>query len=114
MPAHMTLKKPARGTATKARRARKRAADAILAANAAIVRERDGHRCRACHGSDDVQVHHIRYRSLGGKHNTDNLVCLCAHCHRAVHDKHLTIEGNADRVLSVAWSAKRGGMVAYV
>ena len=114
MPAHMTIKKPARGTATKARRTRKRAADAILAANAAIVRERDGHRCRVCGSTFIVQVHHILYRSLGGTPGTDNLVCLCAHCHRAVHDRHLRIEGNADRVLSVAWSARRGGMVAYV
>lgn len=35
MPAHMTLKKPAKGSAIKARRARKRAADAILARNVA-------------------------------------------------------------------------------
>lgn len=40
MPAHMTLKKPRKGTATAARRSRKRAADRVLSKNAATVRER--------------------------------------------------------------------------
>ena len=99
MPAHMTLKKPAKGTATKARRARKRAADAILARNAVIVRDRDGDRCRVCRSSEGVEVHHIVYRSRGGGHATSNLACLCARCHRKVHAGTLRLSGNADREL---------------
>lgn len=100
MPANMTLTKPAKGTATKARRARKRAADAILARNAAIVRERDGHRCRVCGSRDGVQVHHIRYRSRGGDHATGNLVCLCVICHGRVHAGTLRLSGNGDGCVS--------------
>ena len=96
MPANMTLTKPAKGAATKARRARKRAADAILARNAAIVRERDGHRCRVCGSRDGVQVHHIRYRSRGGDHATWNLVCLCGGCHGRVHAGTLRLSGDGD------------------
>jgi 5-methylcytosine-specific restriction endonuclease McrA len=100
MPAHMTLAKPAKGTAQKQRRARKRAADAILAANAAIVRDRDRDRCVVC-GFPHVQVHHIRFRSQGGKHETFNLVCLCAECHGLVHNRRIVITGSADDHLTI-------------
>ena len=102
MPSHMTLTKPAKGSATKARRARKRAADAILARNAAIVRERDGHRCRVCGSRDGVQVHHIRYRSRGGDHSSGNLVCLCAGCHGRVHAGRLLVTGDSDGAIMAA------------
>lgn len=102
MRAHITaLDKPKKGSATKARRARKRAADAILARNAAIVRERDGHRCRVCGSRDRVEVHHIRYRSRGGDHRMSNLVCLCAGCHGRVHAGTLRLNGDANAGL---WS----------
>lgn len=97
MRAHITaLDKPKKGSATKARRARKRAADAILARNAAIVRERDGHRCRVCGSANELHVHHIRYRSQGGDHSTSNLVTLCRWCHESVHAKTLRLSGDAD------------------
>lgn len=97
MPAHMrTLAKPAKGTAQKLRRARKRLADAKLAANAVLVRERDGNRCRVCGDRRDVHVHHIVFRSQGGTHETSNLVCVCRACHDMVHARRMTIAGNAD------------------
>ncbi len=103
MTAHMrTLAKPARGTAQKLRRARKRLADAKLAANAVLVRDRDGHCCRWCGERYGVEIHHIVYRSQGGTHDTSNLVCLCGRCHRAVHAKKLHIEGDADVMLQIA------------
>ncbi len=103
MPAHMrTLAKPAKGTAQKLRRARKRLADAKLAANAVLVRERDGNCCRNCGLPWEVEVHHIVYRSRGGSHDTSNLVCLCADCHRAAHIGRLHIEGDADVKLDMA------------
>jgi len=103
---HM-LPKPARGTAQKARRARKAAADRELAANAQQARWRDGDRCRVCRSTLDVQVHHITYRSRGGKHDTNNLVCLCVGCHQDVHLKRLTIAGNADGHLVLVYPARR-------
>lgn len=97
MPAHMrTLAKPAKGSAQKLRRARKRLADAKLAANAVLVRERDGNTCRWCGEPHAVEIHHIVYRSRGGTHDTSNLVSLCADCHRDVHAGHVRIVGNPD------------------
>jgi len=92
----MSLAKPERGSALRARRSRKRAADATLSSNAQQVRWRDRDRCRVCRSTLGVQVHHIVYRSRGGDHSTENLVCLCFNCHRDVHDHRLTIAGNAD------------------
>ncbi len=100
MPAHMTLAKPAKGTAQKQRRARKRAADAILAAKSAIVRERDCNSCVVCF-FPHVQVHHIKFRSQGGTHDTSNLVCLCAECHGLVQNRRIVITGSADDHLTI-------------
>jgi len=33
-----------------------------------------------------VDVHHIRYRSQGGKDDIYNLIGLCRECHNLVHD----------------------------
>jgi len=103
MPAHMTLPKPRKGTATRARRAKKRASARVLAVNAAKVRERDGDRCRVCRSADGVEVHHIVYRSRGGDHSSGNLVCLCAGCHAGVHAAKLRIDGDADGTLYSRW-----------
>lgn len=99
MPAHMTLKKPRKGTATAARRSQKRAADRVLSRNAATVRERDGHRCRVCGSTHELHVHHIRYRSQGVDHSPSNLVTLCRVCHEKVHAKTLRLMGNAEHEL---------------
>lgn len=93
------LPKPRKGTATRARRAKKRASDRTLAVNAATVRERDGNRCRVCHSSEGVQVHHVVYRSRGGGHATSKLACLCRICHEKVHAGTLRLSGNADASL---------------
>lgn len=45
----------------------------------------DGARCRACGTRQNLHVHHVRYRSEGGKHEKSNLVTLCLHCHDMVH-----------------------------
>lgn len=92
----MTLKKPRKGAATAARRSRKRAADRVLSKHAATVRERDGHRCRVCGSTNELHVHHIRYRSQGGDHSPSNLVTLCRVCHEKVHAKTLRLMGNAE------------------
>lgn len=105
MPAHMrpsvTLRKPPKGTAAKARRARKRLKDAELAGNAQQVRWRDMDRCRVCGSGQGVEVHHIRFRSQGVDHSTANLVCLCAQCHARVHARRIWLSGNADEALVI-------------
>ena len=42
--------------------------------------ERDGNCCVIC-GKYGCDVHHIVFRSQGGKSTLDNLVCLCRECH---------------------------------
>ena len=51
------------------------------------VLERDGWRCQKCGSSSDLQVHHLRYRSKRGNDEPDNLIALCACCHREEHVK---------------------------
>ncbi|WP_363297405.1 HNH endonuclease [uncultured Veillonella sp.] len=45
------------------------------------VIERDHRKCILC-GAPYEEIHHIKYRSAGGKNNIENLCCLCWHCHR--------------------------------
>jgi 5-methylcytosine-specific restriction endonuclease McrA len=52
------------------------------------VLERDGWRCQNCGTSEHLQVHHIRSRSALGDDATENLITLCAACHRQFHLAH--------------------------
>jgi 5-methylcytosine-specific restriction endonuclease McrA len=51
----------------------------------AQVLERDGWRCQHCGNSQNLQVHHIRFRSQLGDDTAENLVTLCANCHEQIH-----------------------------
>ena len=60
----------------------------------AMVLSRDGHTCQCCKGKrkdTKLEVHHIIYRSNGGRDDADNLVTLCHTCHKAVHNNDVTI-----------------------
>lgn len=48
---------------------------------------RDQYQCRNCGkgGINQLHVHHVVYRSQGGKDTEDNLVTLCQNCHVRVH-----------------------------
>lgn len=47
---------------------------------------RDGHCCRLCGlWCERVHVHHLVYRSQGGKNTAANLVSLDLKCHEVVH-----------------------------
>ncbi|WP_176528050.1 HNH endonuclease [Bacillus cereus] len=48
------------------------------------VKDRDGWKCAICECETDLHVHHKIPRRLGGIHHKDNLVTLCASCHKAV------------------------------
>lgn len=56
-----------------------------------FVLSRDGHCCRACGSSHGLEVHHVVFRSLGGRDEASNLVALCDDCHRSVHGHILKI-----------------------
>lgn len=47
---------------------------------------RDGFKCQQC-GLDSkrLHVHHKEFKRNGGGESDDNLVTLCAHCHRVLH-----------------------------
>lgn len=64
------------------------------------VQQRDGKRCRCCGRRDGLHLHHLTFRSQGGKWSTENLVTLCAICHALLHARQLWILGkNADKLL---------------
>ncbi len=64
------------------------------------VLARDGHRCRGCGGKHGLMVHHIHFRSRGGRTRMTNLITLCSHCHALVHADLLVLQGkHAERVV---------------
>jgi hypothetical protein len=53
--------------------------------------KRDGWKCRHCNDRNALHPHHFVYKSHGGTDTLDNLLTLCAQCHRAHHDGFLKI-----------------------
>ena len=55
--------------------------------NRILVLERDGKHCVACGSANRLHVHHIREWNQAdpSTHAMDNLVTLCASCHRKAH-----------------------------
>jgi 5-methylcytosine-specific restriction endonuclease McrA len=49
------------------------------------VLERDGWRCQNCGSPRDLHAHHLAKRSKLGDDALDNLITLCATCHRRQH-----------------------------
>ncbi|MFZ5890145.1 MAG: HNH endonuclease [Myxococcota bacterium] len=72
-----------------------RASQTIPPAVRREVMRRDNGRCvvNGCKHATFVDAHHLKPRSEGGRHEPDNLVCLCAAHHRAAHQGRLIIEG---------------------
>jgi hypothetical protein len=61
------------------------------------VNRRDHGKCQVPGCKDRREhLHHIRYRSRGGRWLSNNVVSLCAKHHRCVHAGLITISGNAD------------------
>lgn len=49
------------------------------------IYERDGGRCQQC-GGIGTEIHHVVFRSQGGRGVETNGLTLCTPCHRRVHD----------------------------
>jgi 5-methylcytosine-specific restriction endonuclease McrA len=49
------------------------------------ILERDGWRCQVCGSMQNLQVHHLKFRSRSGGDEEQNLITLCAGCHEQVH-----------------------------
>lgn len=63
----------------------------IPAAVRAAVLERDQHQCQVCGTTNNIEVHHVTFRSQGGAHALTNLVVLCWEHHMAVHARRLNV-----------------------
>jgi 5-methylcytosine-specific restriction endonuclease McrA len=50
------------------------------------VLERDGWRCQFCGAFQNLEVHHLQFRSRMGSDSKQNLIKLCAQCHAKVHN----------------------------
>ena len=63
------------------------------------ILRRDGWRCQLCGRGEDLQVHHIEARSRMGPDKEENLMTLCARCHRRVHrmEKDRATGGSGER-----------------
>lgn len=68
-------------SAQQARARRKRDAAQLLARVRELVTARD-RVCRLCGDAWPLEVHHIKFRSAGGEHSTQNCLLLCRRCHR--------------------------------
>lgn len=58
------------------------------------VLDRDDYRCQVCGWGKELgglHLHHVQFRSLGGDHESNNLVVLCWQCHTAVHQGRLVV-----------------------
>lgn len=49
------------------------------------VLQRDGWRCQFCGSMQQLQVHHIQFRSHSGSDSEENLMALCVDCHALAH-----------------------------
>ena len=99
MPSHMTLKKPARGTARKATRARRAAIERAERAAKDAAKDRDGGACRRCGEIEWPEAAHLVDKGMGGDHGLHSshrrdFVTLCPNCHRgarSVHSGHVRL-----------------------
>ena len=49
------------------------------------VLQRDGWRCQVCGTMEQLQVHHLQFRSRSGDDDEPNLITLCEGCHGQAH-----------------------------
>ena len=52
---------------------------------ARAVKSRADNRCQLCNDNKCLECHHRDYNKIGGKHEHEDLVCLCKRCHGLVH-----------------------------
>lgn len=59
------------------------------------VRERDSQTCRICKRAPGAEVHHVEFRSRGGKDEMSNCLLVCRGCHTDLHAHVVKLAGNA-------------------
>lgn len=45
----------------------------------------DAGRCQMCGSAENLNVHHVTYRTFGRENPWTDLICLCQSCHKNVH-----------------------------
>lgn len=73
----------------------------VKARDAAL--SRDNRRCRICNNSNNLHVHHIIPRHLGGTNDAGNLVTLCAACHAS---RHPTLQFSLSQSFIYKWALR--------
>ena len=53
---------------------------------AEIRKKVDGYKCAICGKTDNLQVHHLHYKTFMNENPETDLVTLCKECHEHVHD----------------------------
>jgi hypothetical protein len=69
------------------------------------VKARDRFTCcvPGCRSQQHLDLHHILFQLLGGKHISSNLITICAGHHRALHEGKLVVTGKAPHHLTFKW-----------
>ena len=49
------------------------------------ILQRDSWRCQGCGSMEQLQVHHLKFRAHSGSDSEENLITLCAACHKQMH-----------------------------
>jgi 5-methylcytosine-specific restriction endonuclease McrA len=81
------------------KRAKQAAADRAVQDMRSLVKARDRGRCRVC-SKPGNQVHHLIYRSRGGKHHPNNGVWVCNQCQQDIHAKLIVVAWVGDNPAS--------------
>jgi len=53
---------------------------------------RDNWHCRHCNSNQNLDPHHVIYKSAGGADTLDNLITLCRACHDGIHTGRIKVE----------------------
>jgi hypothetical protein len=103
-------------TTATTRKRRARATQTVAPSVRRAVLRRDRHCCQVpgCRHVGFVDIHHVQARDVGGAHDPDNLVTLCAAHHRACHRGELMVHGSVSSGLSFhhADGTEYGGTVS--
>lgn len=67
------------------------------------VKLRDQGKCRIC-GKTGYDVHHIEFRSRGGKDEAGNCVLVCRNDHALIHGHAIRLSGTASKLHIERWS----------
>jgi hypothetical protein len=69
------------------------------------VLARDHHGCTVpgCRSARNLDVHHIQFRSDGGRNELSNLLTMCSGHHALLHEGQLIVRGEAPHAVEFSW-----------